>query len=356
MSRRSRGFTLIELLVVIAIIGVLIALLLPAVQQAREAARKASCKNNMKQLGLAIHNYADAAKMFPLGRVVGRFGTDILSGNPDTSWLCLLLPYIEQESVTSRFNFENGSAGRQVGGIFILEGFNANYTIFSTWMNVLVCPSDTQRVFQCHQDYPVPGAGILTPMKLSRSNYAAAWGNTNWRQNTENLTASNLGLPLAFQKSVFGHDRVRMADVGDGLSKTIALSEVLQGNNNDIRGMAWTPLPGGGMFMTRYTPNGTTDSFTGTGGATALSVSPTTSGDGMPNAPGLFCFNEPGLPCYSTGNDRRSFAGARSKHAGGVQVAMADGSATFVSDSVDFKVWIAANTIDGKETVSNEGF
>jgi prepilin-type N-terminal cleavage/methylation domain-containing protein/prepilin-type processing-associated H-X9-DG protein len=349
MGRRLRGFTLIELLVVIAIIGVLIALLLPAVQQAREAASRSNCKSNIRQLGIAIHNYVDANRFFPLGRVTANPTSNILSGNSDTSWLCLLLPYIEQESMSSKFNNENGAVGRLVGTPpYLLEGFNANHTIFTTWVSVLVCPSDQQRPFQVTPAY---AGGALTPMKLSRSNYAAAWGNTNWGQNIENLTGNTLGLPVQYQQSIFGHRAVKMGSVEDGLSKTVALAEVIQGNTYDLRGMAWTPLPGGGMFMTRYSPNGTTDSMIGTGAATSLTGGTGATGDGMPNAPGLFCMSEIGLPCYSTGSDRRSFASARSRHAGGVHIALADGSATFVSDSIDHRLWVAMSTIGGKETV-----
>jgi len=355
MSRQRRpvsGFTLIELLVVIAIIGVLIALLLPAVQQAREAARRASCNNNIRQLGLALHNYVDATGYFPLGRVTANPGSAILSGNSDTSWLCLLLPYLEQEVISSGFNFENGAVGRAIMvPPFLTEGFNANFTIYTRSIGVLVCPSDEVRPFQVSPGYL---GGLLSGMRLSRSNYAASWGNTNWGQNTSNLTSSNLGLPVAYQKSIFGHQAVRMKDVNDGLSKTVACGEVIQGDINDLRGMAWTPLPGGGMFMTRYTPNGTNDSFVATGGATALSGPTGATGDAMPNDPGLFCMSQPpALPCYSCKDDRRSFAGARSRHPGGVQVVMGDGSARFVSDSIDHRAWVAAGTIDGKETISD---
>jgi prepilin-type N-terminal cleavage/methylation domain-containing protein len=358
--RRRRGFTLIELLVVIAIIGVLIALLLPAVQQAREAARKASCKSNIRQLGIALHNYADAHQTLPLGRVTWFPASNILNGSgggmgyADTSWLCLLLPYIEQENAANRFNFQNGSAGRVTGAPpYLFEGFNANHTVFGTWIGVLGCPSDLQRVFQVHPSY---AGGLLTPMQITRSNYAANWGNTNWRQDTFNLTSSTLGLPVAYQKGAFGHTVVKLKDVDDGLSKTVALAEVLQGNTHDIRGMPWTPVPGGGMFMSRYTPNGNTDSFVGTSGATAASMGPSVTGDGMPNAPGLFCTSEPELPCYSTNSDRMSFASTRSRHAGGVHVCLGDGSATFVSSTIDHRVWVAVNTISGKETVSSDGF
>jgi hypothetical protein len=194
-------------------------------------------------------------------------------------------------------------------------------------------------------------ASVFPPIgtiQFSRTNYAAAWGNTNFQQSVSNLTANRLGLDLTFNKSVFGHSAVKMSDVSDGLSKTVALAEVIQGNTFDLRGFGWTPLPGGGMFMTRYTPNGTTDSFIGTGGATG-------PGDGMPNAPIFgFCTNEPpALPCYACGSDTRSFAGARSRHPGGVLMCRGDGSVSFASDSIDHRVWVSMSTVNGNETVSS---
>jgi prepilin-type N-terminal cleavage/methylation domain-containing protein/prepilin-type processing-associated H-X9-DG protein len=347
MPRRKRGFTLIELLVVIAIIGVLIALLLPAVQQAREAAARSQCKSNIRQIGIALHNYVDACGYFPLGRVTNSPTSNILTGaygRSDTSWLCLLLPYFEQETLSNRFNFENGACGRLVmQPPYLFEGLNANHTVVTTWINVLSCPSDNKRVFNVDPNYAAP----LSTVNFTRSNYAAAWGNTNFRQDVANLTFNKLGLPLTYQKSIFGHAAVKFKDVQDGTSKTVALGEVIQGNTYDLRGFAWTPLPGGGMFMTRYTPNGSIDAFDGVAPAVGR-------GDGMPNNPALrFCMDEPGLPCHGGTSDAGSYAGARSRHAGGVHVCLADGSATFVSDSVDHRLWISYSTINGGETNSN---
>jgi prepilin-type processing-associated H-X9-DG protein len=226
---------------------------------------------------------------------------------------------------------------------YLFEGLNANFTVVTTWVGTLVCPSDNNRIFQIDPLYAAP----LSTLNFTRSNYAAAWGNTNFRQDNASLTFNKLGLSMNFQRSLFGHSPVRMGSVEDGLSKTVALAEVIQGNTYDLRGFAWTPLPGGGMFMTRYTPNGVNDAFDGTGGAVG-------TGDGMPNAPTFrFCMPEIGLPCYASNSDSQSFAGARSRHAGGVHVCLADGSATFVSDSVDHKLWVAYSTIAGKETNSD---
>src|SRR5215211_264920 len=129
---RRRGFTLIELLVVIAIIGVLIALLLPAVQQAREAARRAQCTNNLKQLGLALHNYHDSQRVFPPGRGYSCCASGTTSTGCHSPQM-MLLPYLEQESSTAAYNFE------YTGG----DGLLPNYTVNISVIGSFLCPSDS---------------------------------------------------------------------------------------------------------------------------------------------------------------------------------------------------------------------
>ena len=149
--RRRRAFTLIELLVVIAIISVLIALLLPAVQSAREAARRIQCVNNLKQFGLAIHNYVSANTAFPSGVVFNSKVSPCTAPNfgsncQNTTWFVLTLPYIEGGTLFNTFNFSIGSEGPMyISGY--PYAYSVNSTILTTRIAFFQCPSDTPQTF-----------------------------------------------------------------------------------------------------------------------------------------------------------------------------------------------------------------
>jgi prepilin-type N-terminal cleavage/methylation domain-containing protein len=160
MKTRRRGFTLIELLVVIAIIAILIALLLPAVQQAREAARRTQCKNNLKQLGLALHNYHDAHSCFPpAGFAFGPTGYDYFTGGTtpaiprqaNVSGLVMLLPYLDQAPLYNQWNFQHAASWSYVYGSYtaatVLGNPDVNAPISKTKLAVFKCPSDPGRDF-----------------------------------------------------------------------------------------------------------------------------------------------------------------------------------------------------------------
>jgi len=290
---RLRGFTLIELLVVIAIIAILIALLLPAVQQAREAARRTQCKNNLKQLGLAMHNYHDVHNKFPVGAYNCCWGT----------WQVAILPYIEQ---TAYFELYENSGGNDSTGP--RYGASPNTQVTTQRFAALSCPSDfDNRPFSnitCH-------------------NYAVNYGNTSYAQGTVNGVTFG-GAPFS-RLNCFG-----FRDAIDGTSTTLLMAEVLQGIGNDLRGFGWWGDASG--FSAYLTPNSNLPDRIYTAG---------------------FCNNQPdlNLPCaVSNGTNPTMFA-SRSRHVGGSQVILCDGSATFVSENIDLNTWRALSTMRGTEVV-----
>jgi prepilin-type N-terminal cleavage/methylation domain-containing protein/prepilin-type processing-associated H-X9-DG protein len=345
MSLQRRGFTLIELLVVIAIIAVLIALLLPAVQSAREAARRSQCTNNLKQLGLAMHNYHTIHNVLPPGRIwaprPGAGPNDfptIFSGAQNTTWFNLMLPLFEQGTLANAFNFDLGSEGYAGPGLAVAAGMFANSTVAHTQLSVFQCPSDRPMNFQITPQYV---GGLLSGPIFSKGNYAVSWGNTRWRQDdivVNNVTIKNL-------PSAFGHaGNIGFQSVTDGLSSTVFTAEVLKGMLYDVRGLMWSSIPGGGSFMTRFGPNKSIDVY-----------GDNIYGDFLNQT--IFCVNEPPkLPCTGGAGDNGAYAGTRSWHPGGINVGMGDGSVRFIKDSIDSRIWVALNSIMSGEVISADSY
>lgn len=200
---QRRGFTLIELLVVIAIIAILIALLLPAVQQAREAARRSTCKNNLKQMGLALHNYHEAFGCFPPGQIRGWNGTVELGSG--ASWGALILPYMDQAPLYNNLNFNIG----------IYEGTNKTAINAVSGLSIVLCPSDTDRA---------PTRSIhssSTPNYMSSIPSTSYFGSIGGFQNGDSTDPRLSG-------GFFTYDRARptkIASISDGTSNTIVVGE-----------------------------------------------------------------------------------------------------------------------------------
>ncbi len=316
MSYVKRAFTLVELLVVIAIIGVLVALLLPAVQAAREASRRSQCSNNLKQVGLAMHNYADTYRgALLVGEYSWGWGT----------WLVGLLPYIEQQNLYEQY--------QGYGGINAAGGIDANLT-YSATINQPVTRSQI-KAYTCPTDNKVAPRGVIT-----FHNYLANHGNTTYQRLATFGTMSN-GQPNRFGGAPFiyvGNSTaapqvIRLAEIVDGTSNTLAFSETIKGQpgGQDLRGFAW--WSSGAHFETNLMPN-------------------SNQPDVVEQDP--YCVNQrPNPPCVGPTTANPQNIGARSRHPGGVQVALCDGAVRFVSNNIFVDTWRAASTTNGGETAND---
>jgi prepilin-type N-terminal cleavage/methylation domain-containing protein/prepilin-type processing-associated H-X9-DG protein len=190
-GRQRSAFTLIELLVVIAIIAVLIGLLLPAVQKVREAAARTQCLNNLKQLGLGLHNYHSTYAIFPPG-----WKRPDTAHDPSWSWSCFLLPYLEQQNLYNALSPDTQT---------LSKAFANSLPALQTPIKTYMCPSDT--VFPLNTNRPFSLVGITPPVSIAISNYPGNGGNDG-----------DTGL---FQENT----AIRMGDITDGTSNTLAVGE-----------------------------------------------------------------------------------------------------------------------------------
>jgi prepilin-type N-terminal cleavage/methylation domain-containing protein/prepilin-type processing-associated H-X9-DG protein len=341
-STRVRGFTLIELLVVIAIIAVLIALLLPAVQAAREAARRIQCTNNLKQIGLSIHNYHSSNNVFPFGQNDGRSSNPADSGYTNRYWgpglLYSVLSYAENVPL---YNALNQSYNCVVG---CPNGGSAqNTTVTLSVVATFGCPSDG------------PGAAA----QPYGSNYAGSVGpEGRW----------NLGLdsPSGSSSGVFtNRATIGITQILDGTTNTVAVSEVLRATGNvdgtERYSLGWSPnidgvtnqgvMPTNVADLTTYVQacnalRSSKSSYYNNGGSVWIT--------GRINAGTLFMAlltpNSPNAQC--TENYREGTITASSRHPGGVNTLFADGSVKFLKNSISQPIWWALNTKNGGEIIS----
>lgn len=348
MSRRRTrtAFTLIELLVVIAVIAILVALLMPAVQQAREAARRSQCRNNLKQLGLALHNYESSHGRFPPGGILVEW-----QGFPPATvetwrrqpwrqfWAAglipNLLPYLDQAPLHEQMTFGIGI------GRFSWRPQRAVMTrLVKTRLPTLICPSDphsemlntvaTQNIFYA-PGYPDPAE-----QGTSRTNYAANFGPDRAWDPAHFANASKRGV-----FSGIGEWGAALRDITDGTSNTIAFSEIIASSN---------PEDGRGCWI-----GGVKNWFAGYNRDTWNSPPPRTPNDRYRDwVEYVKTGNTLDPPAWRGWQGVRNSQTSRSRHVGGVHSLFCDGSVGFVSENIDANVWIHALSSQGGE-VSNTG-
>ena len=364
------GFTLVELLVVIAIIGILIALLLPAVQAAREAARRMQCANNLKQLGIALHNYHDATQVFPPQKMGVNTKSTGLWEYCQQSFLISLLPYCEQQA---RFDYiynkvKNNTALAGYPGIWPPEWVGDSYG--KAIIGYYTCPSDSAST-----EVSWAGSGGAP------TNYVGSMGDivsgiSNGSSNDRGFFGGGYG---SIHSGTTDTNNLRFRGIGDildGTSNTVAMSEVLIGDSTSSK-----MVKGGVAYVSGITGMSAGKCATYVDTSNRLVFGSSISGGGLRNRGYIFGNGWPTVTAFSTVQPPNSpsclsdsnasgggYLSPYSNHAGGVNVLLADGSVRFVSETINcgdqgavytsditngpsrYGVWGAMGSINGGET------
>jgi len=290
-SRRN-GFTLVELLVAMAIIAVLIAILLPAVQSAREASRRTSCRNNLKQIGLALNSYHETYLMFPPGWIGVTNQQFDANGPSGLSWGAFCLPMIEQYAAAKTLNYK----------VPVTDPANATLQVLK--VEVFRCPSDIGPDTFSVALQP-PNVNPNLPENLATANYIGSFGSTDYHP----CAANAVGTPCPGNGVFYLNSSVKIGDIRDGTTNTMLAGERRSNSNKTLP----TPIYG-----------------------TWIGVPP-----GGVEAIGRVL----GASDYAPNDPANHFEAYSSFHPGGVSVVLCDGSVQFINESVDLKLFMGLATI-----------
>ncbi len=317
--RRSVGFTLVELLVVIAIVGILMALLLPAVQTVKEAASRASCKNNMRQLGLALHNYESSRRKFPPGYAYSR-GTDG-ANQLGHAWGTFILPYLEQQHLYKLVDTE-------------LPVFDAaNLAARETPQPAFLCPADR---FSAN-NFVIRDESSTPVEQYAAASYCANWGPASGVLETPGNTGDDINLDATPDQSTgpfFRNSRTRYRDITDGVSNTLAIGERHNGPIVDSSGFPIGVAPHPNFENAWFAAVRDIDAPDDDHGHMVLFDT-----EFAPNNP----------PPGGAGADR----GVAGPHAGFAQFVFMDGSVHTISEDIELNVYRSLSSISGGEFIQD---
>lgn len=340
VKQRKAAFTLIELLVVIAIIAVLIALLLPAVQQAREAARRTQCKNNLKQIGLALHNYEETHKILPAACFTAVPGAPGIYGSSTFDddgfgWLCMILPFIDQAPLYNRIN-PQGSPGIFESAAITQSHYGTGVTFVPGGDTVIPgyrCPSST---LPSHipATWQIPGSGALGAGAVPNSKaYSVGYAVTDYKAAAHSHINDFDGL----MKKSWEGGGARFRDITDGMSNTVMAAESSYASAGNVSGSAAGP---GARATTAPTSFQDMPAWIGSLGSDEV-----VRINGRLNSPINARTNPTRM--YLANNDDNAF----SFHTGGAQFLLADGSVRFISENIDMNTYSALFSMNGGEVI-----
>jgi len=362
--KTRRGFTLIELLVVIAIIAVLIALLLPAVQAAREAARRAQCVNNLKQLGLALHNYQSATNSFPPGVVTTI--TDPSSAPPSnlatwTAWSpqAMLLPYLEQNALYNAANFSWGCC------YFGDQADATNLTVYTSRIGSFLCPSDGLAGLQnINSYYGSTGSSTLPyPNDGDTNGVFGFYDQTNFRSKSIPISAVTDGTSntIAFSEGLVGDYGKTSNYAGNGMSgaNTVAAAQVLDARSAGVANItlglqACNTFWAGGTAISDSTGLKQYEGQTWALGERGYTLFNTVVPPNSKQYRWHSCRMD--SSCLDCAPEGSSFINAASNHPGGANFAFADGSVKFIKESVSMPTYWSLGSRNGGEVVSSDSY